>query len=82
MMSKSPTDVQDPMEMFVHTCVCVRVYVLNKSFTKITFLLYLMCSVYILFIIYNADLYKIDCITTWLKLNFKAQIQIIIRALQ
>lgn len=72
MMSKSPADVQHPMKMFVRTCVCV--CVLNKSFTKITFLLYLMCSVYILFIIYNADLYEIDCITTWLKLNFKAQI--------
>lgn len=74
MMSKSPADVQHPMKMFVRTCVCVCVCVLNKSFTKITFLLYLMCSVYILFIIYNADLYEIDCITTWLKLNFKAQI--------
>ena len=53
-----------------YVCVCV----LNKSFTKITFLLHLMCSVYILFTIYNADLYETDCITTWLKLNFKVQI--------
>ena len=72
MISQSPADMQDPMEMFVRTCMCV--HVLNRSFTKITFLLHLMCSVYILFTIYNVNFYEINCITTWLKLNFKAQI--------
>ena len=71
------------MEIYVYTCVCIYICIKQK-FYKTAFLLQVMCSLYILFPMFNADLYllKIDCITYMVKtFDFKAWIYTIIRAL-
>lgn len=49
MMSKSPADVQDPMEMFVHTCVCMCI---KQKFHKnnILFTLNVLCLYFVYYL--------------------------------